>query len=75
MLVAELPVIREAHCMLVSAIGRPIDQPQVVDLGVRLQQGGTIRDIEARAEEIVREHLAALNVLWRESITGTMPVW
>lgn len=74
-LVTELPAISEAHCMLVSAIGQPIDQPQVVDLGVRLQQGGTIRDVETRAGEVVRGHLTALSVMWRESVAGALPVW
>jgi S-adenosylmethionine synthetase len=74
-LVAEVPAVREAHCMLVSAIGSPIDDPQAVDIGVRLQAGSTVRDVAPRAEEIVRGHLATLHTLWRETVTGAMPVW
>jgi S-adenosylmethionine synthetase len=74
-LVTDLSALTEAHCMLVSAIGAPIDQPQAVDIGVRLAEGAAIDDVKPRVSEIVSGHLATLNDLWCESIRGAIPVW
>ncbi|MDA8107196.1 MAG: methionine adenosyltransferase, partial [Betaproteobacteria bacterium] len=41
-LVAEVPGVREAHCYLVSRIGSPIDDPQIMGVKVRLDDHGAL---------------------------------
>lgn len=53
--VAELDV-EEATCVLVSQIGRPVDDPQIVDLGLVAAAEET--RLKAAASDIVRAELA-----------------
>jgi len=74
-LVAEVAEITEAQCLLVSAIGHPIDQPQIAEVKVRLAEEGALAAVEPRVAAVVRDHLASLGSLWREVVAGTQPVW
>ena len=64
--------VAEAYCYLLGQIGRPIDEPAVVDLKLRMAPGVAPQQVEARAGEIARAHLATLGTLWRELITGSV---
>jgi S-adenosylmethionine synthetase len=64
----ELPVVREAECVLVSRIGHPVDDPQVVDVGLVTTDGG--RALHARVTEIVRSQLGQLGALRDELLMG-----
>jgi S-adenosylmethionine synthetase len=44
-LVAEVPEIAAAHCFMVSDIGRPIDQPQIVDVRIETAPGRTLNGL------------------------------
>ncbi len=74
-LVAEVPGVREAHCYLVSRIGSPIDDPQLMDVKVRLDDPGALAARRARIAEVARERLGAVTTLWRELIAGPQQVW
>ncbi len=74
-LVADTAEISEAQCLLVSAIGHPIDQPQIAEVKVRLADPRAFGAIEPRVAAVVRDHLAGLSSLWREVVAGTQPVW
>jgi S-adenosylmethionine synthetase len=74
-LVAEMAQVREAECLLVSRIGRPITQPQVVDLRVRLEEPAALASLRPRIEELVHAQLAVLPQLWRESLSATWSLW
>ena len=68
-LVAELPDVREAECVLVSRIGHPIDDPPLVD--VRLRSPRPPHDpLYERARELAREHVRAVPELWRGLVEG-----
>jgi S-adenosylmethionine synthetase len=73
--VAEVMEVRDACCWLVSQIGRPIGDAQVVEVKVGLKDGAGLGDVEARVREIAASHLARITELWREMITGSHPVW
>jgi len=73
-LVADVDGVAEAYCTLLCQIGRPIDEPRIVDLKVRLADGAALQPIEARIAQIARSHLAAIGELWRELLAGTLPV-
>jgi S-adenosylmethionine synthetase len=65
-LVQELDGVLEAYCYLVSRIGQRIDEPQAVDVKLRLAPGAELPALTTRAQELVRAHLNALPQLWRE---------
>ncbi len=72
-LVAELDEVEEACCWLVSRIGQRVDQPQAVDVRVRLAEGARLP--EARIGTIVEAQLAALGGFWREWLRGEQRVF
>lgn len=74
-LVAEVAEITEAQCLLVSAIGHPVTEPQIAEVKVRLVEPGALQTVEPRVAAVVRANLAGLGSLWREVVAGTQPVW
>lgn len=74
-LVAEVAGVREAYCYLVSRIGRPITEPQLVDLKLRLEDPAALAALRPRAENVVRAELAGVTTLWRELLEGPQQVW
>jgi S-adenosylmethionine synthetase len=71
-LVDELPGVVEAECRLVSQIGRPVQDPQLADLRLRCAKGVRPGALEARATEIVRRHLLAIDSYARDLIEGSL---
>lgn len=63
---ASIDGIKEAHCYLVSRIGMPITEPQIVDLKIRSE----LSDIEVKRiiEESVETELKGLPFLWKRVI-------
>jgi len=74
-LVAEIEGTREAYCYLVSRIGNPVAEPQLVDLQLRLEDPGALRALAPRAAELARAKLGTLATLWREVLEAPLPVW
>jgi S-adenosylmethionine synthetase len=74
-IVAEVEDVYEAYCYLLSQIGRPIDQPQVIDVKVRTRGRAALDALRPRITELTRAQLAQANELWREVVTGTVPLW
>lgn len=62
-LVASIPGVREAECLLVSRIGAPVDQPQVTHVRVT----GEFLTATARSaiEEIAAQEINGIPRLWR----------
>jgi S-adenosylmethionine synthetase len=58
--------IDEAYCYLVSQIGKPITEPQVVDLKVRSGLGDA--EVKRITEEVVETELRGLPFLWKKVI-------
>ena len=73
--VSEVVGIAEAYCYLLGQIGRPIDEPAVIDLKLRLAPDVNLAEVEKQAGEITRHHLATGGNLWRELITGAIPLF
>lgn len=75
-IVAESDVIEQADCYLLSQIGRPIDDPQLIDIKIRITDSGDINDLRPRIAEIARSQVAAAGSLWRDLIEGhLLAVW
>jgi S-adenosylmethionine synthetase len=68
-LATEIAGLADASCTMVSQIGRPIDDPHVVD--VALFPGGP----RAVVEEVVRAELARFASLRDELLAERMPTW
>lgn len=63
-LVAEIEGASEAYVLLVSRIGVPIEEPQVVHVQLRAETPSRVPELAPRAREITRRHLADISSLW-----------
>jgi S-adenosylmethionine synthetase len=68
-LVEQIQEVREAECVLVSRIGRPIDDPEIADVRLRCDAPPGEKPWK-EAAELVREHVRAIPSLWRELVHG-----
>lgn len=64
--------VTEAQVLLVSRIGTPIEEPQVVHVRLRAQAAGRIAELEPRAREITRHHLGEIGSLWELLLTRNL---
>jgi S-adenosylmethionine synthetase len=74
-LVAEVAGVREVYCYLVSRIGHPITEPQVMDLKLRVDDPESLPALAPRVADIARAELDGVTTLWRELIEGQQTVW
>jgi S-adenosylmethionine synthetase len=58
----------------VSRIGQPVDEPQLVELALRVADPRALESLAPRAREIARAHLAALGELWQEILSRNLVV-
>ena len=73
--VDDLDEVNEAYCYLVSRIGSPVSEPQVVDLRLMLQTGTSIDDIRIRIENIVRDKLTNHAQIQQSLIAGAISIY
>jgi S-adenosylmethionine synthetase len=71
-LVGELPEVREAQCLLVSQIGRPIREPQIADVVLACQEPEA--SVRERVSELVLDHLARVDTLSQELLLGSLAI-
>lgn len=64
--VEDVPGVREATCHLVSQIGRPITDPQVMDVKVRLADAAALAELRPKIADVATAQLAKVTELWRE---------
>ena len=74
-LVTELDEIREAYCYLVSRIGSPITEPQIVDIKLYMQEGISTDAIRSQANDIVNDKLASMHKIRQQLIAGELRVY
>lgn len=67
--------VDEAYCYLLGRIGRPIDDPAVVDLKLRLAAGFNMNAVKAQASEVARQHFANVGTLWSKLIAGDLSLF
>jgi S-adenosylmethionine synthetase len=70
-----VPGVSEAHCYLLSQIGKPIDAPQVFDVKLRLADPDALASLRARIEAVAHDELAGIHGLWTKVLAGECPVW
>ncbi|TNE55538.1 MAG: S-adenosylmethionine synthase, partial [Sphingomonadales bacterium] len=69
-LVEQMPEVIEAQCFLVSEIGKPINEPQVVDIKLRLRDPARLQDARHQAQEIAADQISHLDQIWLQSLSG-----
>jgi S-adenosylmethionine synthetase len=70
-----LPGVSEAHCYLLSQIGKPIDAPQVFEVRLRLADPAALASLRARIEAVAHDELRGIHGLWTKVLAGECPVW
>jgi S-adenosylmethionine synthetase len=73
-IVNEVPEVAEAECRLVSRIGGPISDPDVVDIRLRPRVGAAKASVAAAAERIARWRLADLDALTAALVNGDVAI-
>ena len=73
-LVAKVPGVHGAACVLVSQIGRPLDDPQLADVRLLLN-GSEIGGLRAEVELVVRDQLERLPELRGELLEERISVY
>jgi S-adenosylmethionine synthetase len=73
--VEQVPGVEEVYCYLLSCIGRPIAQPRVFDLKVRLAQPRDLDTLMPRIAEVAHATFGGIGAIWREAVEGTLQVW
>jgi S-adenosylmethionine synthetase len=73
-LVEALPEVGEARCLLVSRIGWPIREPQIVDVGLGCPDPTPEAALAERVSEIVGDQLDAVDRLWQELVQGSLAI-
>jgi S-adenosylmethionine synthetase len=73
--VAQVPGVAAAECVLVSEIGRPVDQPQIASVRVRTKDGAALADVERSVADVARAELAKIPSIWRRVIAGEVRLY
>lgn len=74
-LVERIDGVAEAHCCLVSQIGRPVHDPSLAGTELVLEAGASLHEVRLPAEEIVRDQLRTAPGLWEELIERVVPMY
>ncbi|BEH11077.1 MULTISPECIES: methionine adenosyltransferase [Geobacter] len=70
----EIEGIREAHVLLLSRIGTPIDRPAMAAVQLVPERGRRVADVSRKAEDIVGRGLATIGDFCLELAEGRHPV-
>lgn len=74
-MVAEIDALQTAQCYLVSCIGRPVSEPQSIDVRVRLAEPRPLATLEPEIQAIMRDQLQQAERIQDELIQGAMRVY
>ncbi|MCA9863415.1 MAG: methionine adenosyltransferase [Thermomicrobiales bacterium] len=72
---SQVPGVDEVYCYLLSQIGRPIAEPAVFDVRVRIAGRHLAAPLARQIVEVSRESFAQVSSVWREAIAGTLCLW
>ena len=72
---AEIPGVPDAACVLVSQIGRPVADPQVVDVHIAFKGSMSAEAVQGAIGDIVRSELGRLDELRDALIDERVPVY
>ena len=67
--------VTEVYVQLLSQIGKPIDEPQVVNISLLPDEHTKIEEVQGEAEEIVHQHLDHIMDLVEKLVNGELRVF
>jgi S-adenosylmethionine synthetase len=67
-LVEAHPEVREAHCVLVSRIGRPVKEPDLVHVELACPGDRELQRLAPAAAALARAELARVDSLWKDLV-------
>jgi len=70
-----IPEVKHACCYMVSRIGFPVNEPQIVDLRLQLVDGGQINNIRRSVKDIVWQHLQNIGKIQDQLLDGAVKVY
>jgi Archaeal S-adenosylmethionine synthetase len=70
--VEEIEEVEEAYCYIVSQIGKPINEPQILDVKIRTKK--SLSAIQELARKIAEEELERMLNIWEDFLEGKYPV-
>jgi S-adenosylmethionine synthetase len=73
-IVDELPGVVESQCLLVSAIGRPITEPQLAAVQLRLLPGASLTEQESAVAAIAEDEVGRLASAGEELASGRLRI-
>ena len=74
-IVAEMPQVTAAYCYLVSQIGKPVREPQLIDVQLQTEEGAPVESLREKVEAIAWEYLAETSTLWQRAIAGELLIY
>ena len=69
-LVATMPEIASAQCLMVSSIGAPVSEPSVMHMKLATRDGAPVVGLRTRVEEIAADRLASIPGLVDAFVSG-----
>jgi S-adenosylmethionine synthetase len=73
-LVSAVDGVQEAYCFLVSKIGHPVQEPQRVEVKLRLADDALMPGVDSLVLSIVEETMQELPRLWEEVVAGKVTI-
>jgi len=73
-IVNNIPAVDEAYCFLVSRIGYPVQEPQRLEIKLRVADERILPELKREVSSIAENTLQEMNSLWQQVIKGTVPV-
>jgi S-adenosylmethionine synthetase len=74
-LVATVPEIARAQCLMLSSIGAPVSEPAIMHIKLATWNGGPADGLKARVEEVAADRLASIPGLVDAFVAGTIELF
>lgn len=74
-IVAAMPDVSEAHCLIVGRIGAPVSTPALVHLRLATREGVPVDRIRAQTAALVADQVGQVDGLSRDLVSGKVPVY
>jgi S-adenosylmethionine synthetase len=74
-IVAVIPEIESAQCLMVSRIGAPVTLPAVVQIKISTREGVPITDLQERIDALVGDRIARIPELVSGFVAGSLSVF
>jgi S-adenosylmethionine synthetase len=74
-LVATVPEIARAQCLMVSRIGAPVSQPAMMQIELATRNGAPADALRTRVEEVAADRLASIPGLVDAFVAGTIELF